>query len=147
MRDVMEELYQEIILDHYRCPRHKNCCPDCGVRVHQDNPLCGDDITLGVELEHGTIARIGFEGQGCAISQASASMMAESVKGQSVERALELGETMRRMMHGEAPDEDLGDLMALQGVAKFPVRVKCALLPWTAMRQALTAGMADGGDA
>jgi len=133
----MDELYQEIILDHHRNPRHRDGCVGCTLSVHQDNPLCGDEITLGLEIEDGVIVRAGYEGQGCSISTASASMMAESVKGQPVARARALFEMMRRMMHGESPDEDLGDLMALGGVARFPVRVKCALLPWTALNEAL----------
>ncbi len=132
-----EQLYQEIILDHYRSPRNKGACPGCGVTVHQDNPLCGDEITLCLDEERGQIRRVCFEGQGCSIFQASASMMTESVDGLSTDGAMALGETVRQMMHGEPPAEDLGDLMALEGVARFPVRVKCALLPWTALRQAL----------
>jgi nitrogen fixation NifU-like protein len=138
MDAMIEELYQEIILDHYRSPRHRGRCPHCGRTAHRDNPLCGDEITLGLELSEGTIARVVFEGQGCSISQASASMMAEAVDGLGVERALELAASVRRLMHGEPPEEDLGDLMALSGVARFPVRVKCALLPWTALVEALS---------
>lgn len=133
----MDELYQEIILDHYRRPRHRDGCPGCALSVHQDNPLCGDEITLGLDVADGTIVRVGYEGQGCSISTASASMMAEMVEGKSVAKARELFETVRRMMHGEAPGADLGDLMALEGVARFPVRVKCALLAWTALNEAL----------
>jgi nitrogen fixation NifU-like protein len=138
----LDELYQEIILDHYRNPRHKGPCPHCGRSVQHDNPLCGDEITLGVEVQGGCIKAIAHDGHGCSISQASASMMTEAALGQPVERVLALGEAVRRMMHGEAPDaeleEALGDLMALEGVAKFPVRIKCALLPWMALSDALS---------
>jgi len=133
----IDDLYQEIILDHYRRPRHHGPCPGCSAQVKHHNPLCGDEITVGVGLEGETVAQIAFDGHGCSISQASASMMTESVQGMAARQALELVETVRRMMHGERPAEDLGDLMALGGVAKFPVRVKCALLPWMALRAAL----------
>jgi len=137
----LDDLYQELILDHYRAPRHKGPCPGCGREVKQDNPLCGDVITLRLEVQDKTIARIAHEGQGCSISQASASMMAEAVLGQPVAQALELGQSVRALMRGESPsaeqEQALGDLMALQGVASFPVRVKCALLPWTALQEAL----------
>ncbi len=140
----LDELYQEIILDHYRNPRHKGPCPRCGRFVQHDNPLCGDEIILGVEVEGGRIKAIAHDGYGCSISQASASMMTEAALGQPVERALALGEAVRKMMHGEAPGEEqeeaLGDLMALEGVAKFPVRIKCALLPWMALKDALSGG-------
>lgn len=135
---MLDDLYQELILDHYRAPRNKGACPDCQRSAHQDNPLCGDEITLALDVEQGRIARIAHDGVGCSISQASASMMSEAVAGLPVERALELGEAVRRMMHGAEPDEEaLGDLVALQGVARFPVRIKCALLPWTALKEAL----------
>lgn len=147
---MIDELYQEIILDHYRHPRNKGCCPKCGVRVHQDNPLCGDDITLVVDVQQGRIAAIGYDGQGCSISQASASIMSEAVQQQPVARALELIEAIRQMMHGEPPPAELEDedLMALEGVARFPVRIKCALLPWAALAEALTKtpGDQDQGD-
>jgi nitrogen fixation protein NifU and related proteins len=138
----VDDLYQEIILDHYRAPRNKGDCPACTVRVRHDNPLCGDEIELALELHGGRIRRVAFSGRGCAISQASASMMTEAVRDLAPEQALELGETVRRMMHGAPPATDLGDLQALEGVAQFPVRVKCALLPWMALRDAL--GRADG---
>lgn len=136
----LEELYQEIILDHYRSPRNRGACEGCAVSVHHDNPLCGDELDLGVDLRRDRIERIAFSGRGCSISQASASMMTESVKGQTVDQALSTAEAVRRMMHGEKPAEDLGDLVALEGVAKFPVRVKCALLPWMALSDALGPG-------
>lgn len=138
----LEDLYQEIILDHYKNPRNKGQCPCCDTVVHQDNPLCGDEINLGLAVQDGRIARIAHDGHGCSISQASASMMTEEVEGLSSGEALELAEQVRQMMHGNPPAADLGDLMALEGVSKFPVRIKCALLPWSALRQALaeTAG-------
>ena len=134
----MDDLYQEIILDHYRAPRNKGTCPHCGQRVQHSNPLCGDKITLEVSLEGEQIREIAFEGQGCSISMASASMMTELVKGKRADDALQDVEDVRKMMHGEAPDRDLGDVESLEGVAKFPVRIKCALLPWMALKDVLS---------
>jgi len=134
---AVDELYQEIILDHYRSPRNQVDGSGSGTHVHHDNPLCGDEIDLFVQVEHGRIQRATFQGRGCAISTASASMMTEAVEGKAVEEALALGETMRAMMHGSPPETDLGDLAALEGVARFPVRVKCALLAWVALSDVL----------
>ena len=133
----MDDLYQEIILDHYRAPRNQGTCPRCGRRVRHDNPLCGDEITLEVNMDGETIEAIAFEGQGCSISMASASMMTELVKGKAMGDALDDVEAVRKMMHGDTPERDLGDAESLEGVAKFPVRVKCALLPWMALKDAL----------
>jgi nitrogen fixation protein NifU and related proteins len=136
----VDDLYQEIILDHYRSPRNKRACDGNATRVHHDNPLCGDELDLYVQVEDGRIRQATFQGQGCAISQASASMMTEAVEGKTVAEALSLGETMREMMHGHPAATEVGDLVALEGVAKFPVRVKCALLAWVALRDALERG-------
>jgi nitrogen fixation NifU-like protein len=141
---ALEDLYQEIILDHYRSPRNRGACEGCDLSAHHVNPLCGDELDLGLQLDdRGRIGRIAFQGLGCSISQASASMMTERVKGETLERALAIAEAVRRMMHGEPPSEDLGDMMALEGVSRFPVRVKCALLPWMALRDALSRGVAS----
>jgi nitrogen fixation NifU-like protein len=118
------------------------------VKVQHENPLCGDELALAVDVANGTVDDVAFDGHGCAISTASASMMTEAVEGLSPEDALELAENVRLMMHGQPPPEDLGDLMALEGVSKFPVRVKCALLPWMALKDALNRGNGHGkGDA
>lgn len=132
-----EDLYREIILDHYRSPRNKRRGVEGAIAVKHDNPLCGDELHLAVDVQDGSVADVAFDGRGCSISQASASMMTEAVQGKSVKDALGITETVRQMMHGHAPAEDLGDLMALEGVAKFPVRVKCALLAWMALKDAL----------
>ncbi len=145
-RDRVEfnELYQEIILDHYRSPRNK--CGEqeasAGNCVKHENPLCGDELLLSVQLdsEGGRIEKICFAGHGCSISQASASMMTEAVQGLGREQALALVERVREMMRGARPDEELGDVEALQGVSKFPVRIKCALLAWMALKDALDGG-------
>ena len=134
---AMQDLYQEIILDHYRSPRNRGPGAPGAHEAHHSNPLCGDELTVRVALEGDAVGEVTWEGQGCSISQASASMMSEAVRGLSPAAAQELVEKLRRMMHGEPPDEDLGDAMALEGVARYPVRVKCALLAWMALRDAL----------
>ena len=134
----VEDLYREIILDHYRSPRNKRRGVEGAIAVKHDNPLCGDELHLAVEVEDGKLSDVAFDGRGCSISQASASMMTEAVSGLSVKEARALAETIRLMMHGKPPDTDLGDLMSLEGVAKFPVRVKCALLAWMALVDALS---------
>jgi nitrogen fixation NifU-like protein len=141
----VEDLYREIILDHYRSPRNKRRGVEGAIAVKHDNPLCGDELHLAVDVQNGQLSDVAFDGKGCSISQASASMMTEAVQGQSVNEALALTETIRLMMHGEHPGDDLGDLMALEGVAKFPVRVKCALLAWMALKDALD--RSNGGPA
>jgi nitrogen fixation NifU-like protein len=133
-----DELYQEIILDHYRKPRNLCRGDEEKTCVKHENPLCGDQLWLHVELDQeGRIGNVCFKAQGCSISQASASMMTESVKGLKKEEVLELVETVRRLMHGEKTGKDLGDIEALEGVASFPVRVKCALLAWMALKESL----------
>ncbi|MBW3561491.1 MAG: SUF system NifU family Fe-S cluster assembly protein [Actinobacteria bacterium] len=137
---TLDDLYQEIILEHYRSP--KNRAPKLegeDVHVHHSNPLCGDELDLRVDVEDGRVHALAFDGDGCSISQASTSVMTETVKGRELDDALELAEQFRLMMHGEEPSraDDLGDGVVFQGVAKFPVRVKCALLGWMALRDAL----------
>ena len=134
----LSAIYQELILDHYRRPRNKGEMEAPDARATRKNPLCGDVIELTLAWDGDRVREVKFTGRGCSISQASASMMTEAVQGKTVKDALGLTETIRLMMHGEAPADDLGDLMALEGVAKFPVRVKCALLAWMALKDALT---------
>ena len=136
----MDDLYQEIILDHYRKP--KNRAPvleDEDVHVHHSNPLCGDEMDLRIRVDGDRLDGIVFDGEGCSISQASASAMTQAVAGRDLEDVLDLSEQFRLMMHGQQPErlDDLGDGVAFQGVAKFPVRVKCALLGWMAVRDAV----------
>jgi nitrogen fixation NifU-like protein len=135
----LDDLYKEVILDHYKNPRNKRALPESSVSLHKNNPLCGDEITIHAKLQDGTVAEVAFEGQGCSISQASASMLTEAVQGRSVKDAAGLAEEFRSMMEGRAePDEDqLGDLMALRGVVKYPVRIKCAVLGWDVLQDAL----------
>lgn len=136
----LDDLYQEIILDHYRSP--KNRAPDLEgehVHVHHSNPLCGDEMDLRIRVDGDNLGAVVFDGEGCSISQASASAMTQAVVGRDLDDVLELAEDFRRMMHGDDPKrpDDLADGVAFQGVAKFPVRVKCALLGWMAVRDAV----------
>jgi nitrogen fixation protein NifU and related proteins len=136
----LEELYQEVILDHSRKPRNFGELPDAAVRVHGDNPACGDEIHLGVKFgSEGDLQEIKFTGHGCAISQASASMMTMKLKGKSRSEAMEMLNAFHELVTKEknqAP-KTLGDLRLMQGVRKFPQRVKCAMLAWRALEQAL----------
>ncbi len=136
----MEDLYQEIILDHYRKPHNQApTLEDEDVHVHHSNPLCGDEMDLRIRVADGRLDGLVFDGEGCSISQASASAMSDVVIGRELPDALDLAEEFRRMMHGDEPTraDDLLDAVAFQGVAKFPVRVKCALLGWMAMKDAI----------
>lgn len=131
----MDDLYKEVILDHYRAPRNRGRLEGAEVHLHRDNPLCGDEIDLYLSIEDGRVNGVGFEGKGCSISQASISMMSEKLKGMSVQDAEALANTFKQMMQGEEPQDvdSLGDLIALQGVQKYPVRIKCALLGWNTL--------------
>lgn len=136
----LEDLYQEIILDHYRSP--KNRAPELegeSVKVHHSNPLCGDEMDLRIRVTDGKVDGLVFDGEGCSISQSSASAMTQAVTGRDLDDALDLTEDFRRMMHGDEPrrPDDLLDGIAFQGVSKFPVRVKCALLGWMATKDAI----------
>jgi nitrogen fixation NifU-like protein len=143
----LDDLYQELILDHYRRRRNAGALDEPSVAVDHDNPLCGDEVHLELLIDDGRVAEVRHSGQGCSISQASASMMSEAAAGLPVDEALALVEHFRLMMHGQAePDEDrLGDAIALEGVAKYPVRIKCALLSWMALRDAIETYERDGG--
>lgn len=141
----LEELYKEVILDHYAHPRNQGQVEHPTAEVHLHNPSCGDDIYLDVAIKDGTITEARFRGAGCSISQASASMMTESVQGMTIDRARRLITSFHAMMRGEGTVQDGSpDLVALAGVAKFPVRVKCALLAWDALQKALDQAGAGG---
>jgi nitrogen fixation protein NifU and related proteins len=140
MSSELEELYQEVILDHSRRPRNFGELPEAAVRVHGDNPACGDEIHLAVKFrEDGGLEEIKFTGHGCAISQASASMMTMKLKGKSRAEATEMARAFHDLVTGGSPERPqmLGDLRLMQGVRKFPQRVKCATLAWHALEQAL----------
>ncbi len=133
-------MYQEIILDHYRNPHHRGLREPFDTEVHHVNPTCGDEVTLRVKVADGKVADVSYESEGCSISQASASVMADLVIGRSVAEALELGREFLALMQSRGtvePDEDvLEDAVAFAGVSKYPARVKCALLSWMAWKDA-----------
>jgi len=136
----LEDLYQQVILDHNKRP-HNFRAIDHAQQAEGYNPLCGDRVTVYVRVENGRIADVSFQGSGCAISKASASMMTDSVKGKTLEEAEALLERFQRMITGdsEAPADELGKLTALAGVRQFPMRVKCASLAWHTLRAAAAA--------
>jgi len=138
---VSESLYQEIILDHYKRPVGRGLREPFDAEAHHVNPTCGDELTVRVRVSGDTIEDVSYDGQGCSISQASASVLHELVSGHSVADALSTSDAFSELMHGRGrvvPDEDvLGDGIAFAGVAKYPARVKCALLGWMAFKDAL----------
>ncbi len=140
----LDELYRDILLDHYRSPRNRGDLDGRAThRASGANPLCGDELTIELEVEDGRVSEVTFDGRGCSISQASASMMTVYLEGRSVDEALEAVGTFQQMMlKGQPPPDEFGDIEALAGVAKFPVRVKCASLPWKTLEQALADGNA-----
>jgi nitrogen fixation NifU-like protein len=144
---ALDEIYKEVILDHYKNPRNKREMPDAERTCSKNNPLCGDEITVFVHEEDGKVLDVSFVGQGCSISQSSASMMTEAVSGKTVEEVEELTGRVRSMLSGELePDEDaFGELVALKGVVKYPVRVKCAVLAWDVLQEALAGEGAAAG--
>lgn len=138
MSSNLDQLYRQVIMDHYKNPRNKGEIEDGALTVNLNNPTCGDRIKVSMEVEDGKIKDAKFEGEGCSISLASASMMTQSIKGLPVEDALRLSKVFSEMMLGNEYDEgdlDLGDLEALQGVSKFPARIKCATLAWKALEK------------
>ena len=142
----LDELYRQVILDHYRNPRHRGSLSGPHVHAEGMNPSCGDEFSIDIQLEDGVIVDAAIMGEGCSISQASGSMMTEAIVGKTTGEARGLADTFKLMMgitEGDDPLDPqhpgavLGDLEALQGVRKFPVRIKCADLPWTTMIDAL----------
>src|SRR5256886_11679356 len=146
MTSELEELYQEVILDHSRKPRNFGDLPDASVRVHGDNPACGDEIHVGVKFDaEGGLQDIKFSGHGCAISQASASLMTLKIKGKSRAEVMEMLRAFRDLVTTDTSEspKTLGDLRVMQGVRKFPQRVKCAMLAWRAVQQAFEQGSGE----
>jgi nitrogen fixation NifU-like protein len=144
---ALEELYREVILDHYRHPRHKGTLVNADLHAEGLNPSCGDEFSLDLVVTDGVITDVATQGQGCSISQASGSMMADAIKGKTIGEVADLVRKFRVMMsidEGESPIDParpgavLGDLESLQGVRKFPVRIKCADLPWATLTDALS---------
>ncbi len=135
----LTDLYQEIILDHNKRPRNFRELPECTCEAEGLNPLCGDEVKVFVRMEDGKLSDVAFQGQGCAISRASASMMTGKTKGRSEAEARGMAAQVREMLVGEEAEtpRELGDLAALSGVRKFPARIKCAMLPWHTLEAAL----------
>jgi nitrogen fixation NifU-like protein len=143
----LSSLYQQLILEHYRNPRNKAELEEKTVEIHMANPVCGDEIRLQLRIEDDHIAEAKFVGQGCSISQATISMMTAKLQGASLSDADALAERFTALMHGDAEaakDRTLGDLRALQGVSKFPVRIKCALIGFDALQEALKKYASEG---
>ncbi len=139
----LRSLYQEIILDHYKRPRHRGVAAEANREAEGYNPLCGDKVRVTLSVRDGRIEDVAFDGEGCAISTASASLMSEALAGLEVEEARQLFERFHRLLTGDAvaDEEELGKLIALSGVREYPMRVKCATLAWHTLQAAL-----DGTD-
>ncbi|WKA52186.1 SUF system NifU family Fe-S cluster assembly protein [Planococcus liqunii] len=133
----LDQLYRQVIMDHYKTPRNKGVLESNSVNIEMNNPTCGDRIQLTLQVEGNIVKDAKFDGEGCSISMASASMMTQAVKGKDVETALQLSHIFSDMMLGKEYDDsiDLGDIEALQGVSQFPARIKCATLAWKAMEK------------
>jgi nitrogen fixation NifU-like protein len=144
---TINSLYQSLILDHYKRPRNRGELESPTVEVHMRNPSCGDEVKLQLRIQDGVIEDLWFLGEGCSISQASISMMTNLLKGRTLDEAMGVAKRFTEMMHGDpeaAKDRSLKDLRSLEGVAKFPVRVKCALLGFDALQEAVKRTRADG---
>ena len=148
----MDDLYQEIILDHYRSPRNQQELEDVDIETEGVNPFCGDEVYLKMKLQDGMVDSVSFRGVGCSISQASASMLTEAIKGKNLDEAEAVYLLFREMMQGKDPSDDeleeLGEVEALAGVKKFPIRIKCAMLSWAALEEGIKKHRkrAAGGD-
>jgi nitrogen fixation NifU-like protein len=138
MNDALRDLYEQVILEHNRHPRHyPENPPGSNHHAHGFNPLCNDEVHVHLRVEDGVIQAVGFEGAGCAVAMASASMMAEAVNGQSLEQVQDLFTRVHAMLAEEGGEEGVGKLRVLAGVKEFPMRVKCATLPWHTLQAAL----------
>lgn len=138
----LQEVYRQVILDHYRNPRHRAPLPDPDTSSEGANPLCGDEVMVQLQLRDGRISAISVAGKGCSISQSSASLMGEAVAGNPIPDVLGLSSRFQGLMRTPSDSSengyaDLGDLIALAGVRRYPVRIKCATLPWITLEQAL----------
>ena len=136
----LDELYKEIILEHYREPRGRIPLEKVDYEAEGMNPLCGDEVKLGLQIKDKKIEKVHIEGHGCSISVASGSMLADILRGKTINEAKEIAKHLKNIMHDKTNGKtfmDIGDLEALSGVKKFPVRIKCALLPWTTFEEAL----------
>lgn len=144
---ALHDMYKEVLLDHYKNPRNKRKLPGAELQCHANIPLCGDELTVFAHLNGETLAEVTFQGRGCSICVSSASMMTEAVTGASVDAAKAMVARFRGMMAGKVePDEEsLGNLVAFKEVLQYPIRIKCAVLAWDALQNALaSAGEASG---
>jgi len=135
----LDALYRQVIMDHYKNPRNRGSLSEDALTLEMNNPTCGDRIEVHLLLEDGLIKDVKFEGEGCSISLASASMMTQAIKGKKLIEALEMSDAFSQLMLGEIDDlsdYEMGDADALQGVSKFPARIRCATLAWKAMERA-----------
>jgi nitrogen fixation protein NifU and related proteins len=141
MPDKLDEMYRDIIMDHYRYPRGRKKLPDADISNEGQNPICGDEITVALKLTNDIVDEISVECLGCAISVASGSMLADIIKGKTLSEVKTIAAAVKAILMGEEPPAniDLGDLEALSGVRNFPVRIKCALLSWTTLIDAIEA--------
>ncbi len=145
--DDLQDLYQEVVIDHNRRPRNFRKPEGANCNAEGFNPLCGDQITLYLTVKDGAVTDVGFQGAGCAISKASASMMTESIKGKTAAEAREVFKAFHRMITRVQPEDSdselLGDLEVLEGVSEYPARIKCASLSWHALQAALNGAQQD----
>lgn len=143
---MIEDLYQEIILDHYRTPRNRGALEPADIVENDDNPVCGDEITIYARIDDNSrIEELKFDGHGCSISMASASMMTDRLRGMDLPAASRYIEEFRQMMRGvegAKPEEDMGDMEAMLGVRKFPVRIKCATIAWSTLAKGIARRLA-----
>lgn len=141
----LNEIYKQVIMSHFARPRNKGLVNDPDMMVHLDNPTCGDTIDVQLKVKDGLVEAVHWAGRGCSISMASASMMSEAVKGKPVAEAKAMIDRFKAMMRGEpGPFKELGELQSLSGVAKYPVRIKCATLAWNAAAMGLDQAQLDG---
>ncbi len=139
--DNLDDLYRDIVMDHYKSPRGKKGIQNADIVNEGKNPVCGDEIEVSMTVNDGRVDDISVQCMGCAISIASGSMLAETIKGKSIDEVMKIARAVKAVLKGEEPHDeiDLGDLEALEGVKKFPVRIKCALLSWSTMIEGLEA--------
>ncbi len=146
----LDDLYQEIILEHYKQPKNQGVVPKADIEVNGRNPFCGDEITLTLKIVDGIVEDVKFNGSGCAISQASASVMTDHIKGKKVNEIKELFQEFAHMVRGEEHEhphiDDMDELSAFQGVSGYPTRVKCAMLAWNAMKEGLERELEKHGE-
>jgi len=134
----VDDLYRQVIIDHYKNPRNRGQLEDTAIIIHLNNPTCGDRITLQLKIEAEQVTEVRFIGEGCSISMASASMMTEAIKGKTIQQVDDLLQRFSAIMQGEPVTfDEYEDLEALSGVCKFPARIKCATLAWNALQQAI----------